>query len=162
MNSEKQWDTLEAKKYLSKTLKMGFQYKRCKIDQKILSERPDVVAHRIWFLRHIKKLRDAGYTIVYTDETYIPSSNSVTKAWQSESTGLKQPLSKGGRIIVVHAGTSKGFINGAQFVYDANSSTGDYHKEMNFKYFMNSFRLSSIPNLPEKSALVLGNAAYHN
>ena len=152
-----------SKKYLSKTLKMmGFQYKRCKTDRKILMERPDVVAHRIRFLRHIKKLRDAGYTIVYTDETYIHSSHSVTKAWQSESTGLNQPLSKGDRIIVVHAGTSKGFINGAQLVYDANSSTGDYHKEMNFEYFMKWLQTQLIPNLPEKSALVLDNAAYHN
>ena len=78
-------------------------------------ERPDVVAHRRRFLRHIKKLRDACHTIVYTDETYIHSAHSVTKAWQSESTGLHKPLSKGDRIIVVHAGTSKGFINGAQF-----------------------------------------------
>ena len=84
-----------SKKYLSKTLKMmGFQYKRCKTDRKILMERPDVVAHRIRFLRHVKKLRDAGYTIVYTDETYIHSSHSVTKAWQSESTGLNQPSAR--------------------------------------------------------------------
>ena len=35
-----------SKKYLSKTLKMmGFQYKRCKTDRKILMERPDVVSH---------------------------------------------------------------------------------------------------------------------
>ena len=60
----------------------------------------------------------------------------MTKAWQSEITGLNHPLSKGDIIIAVHAGTSKGFINGAQLVYDANSSTGDYHKDMNFEYFM--------------------------
>ena len=39
--------------------------KRCKTDRKILMERPDGVAHIIRFLRHIKKLRDAGYN----DET---------------------------------------------------------------------------------------------
>ena len=144
-----------SKTYLSKTsLKMmGFQYKRCKTDRKILMERPDVVAHRIRFLRHIKKLWDAGYTIVYTDETYINSSHSVTKAWQSESTGLHIPLSKGDRIIVVHAGTNKGFINGAELGYD---------NEMNFEYFMKWLQTQLIPNLPEKSALVLDNAAYHN
>ena len=42
-----------SKKYLSKTLKMmGFQYKRCKTDRKILMERPVVVVHRMRFLRH--------------------------------------------------------------------------------------------------------------
>ena len=52
------------------------------------------MAHRRLVLRHIIKIRDEGYTIVYTDETYIHSSHSVTKAWKSESTGLNQPLSK--------------------------------------------------------------------
>ena len=47
-------------------------------------------------------------------------------------------------------------------VYDANLSTGDYHKEMNFDYFMKWFQNQAIPNLPEKSALVLDNATYHN
>ena len=111
-------------------------------------EKHDVVAHRIRVLRHIKKLRDAGYTIVYIDETYIHSSHSVTKAWQSESTGLNQPLSKGDRDVFVHAGTSKGFC--AQLVYDAISSTGDYHKEMNFEYFMKLLQTQLIPKLPEQ------------
>ena len=87
-------------------------------------ERPDVVALRIQFLRNIKKLRDAGYTIVYTDETYVHSSHSVAKAWQPEGTGLNVPFSKGGRMIVVHAGSDKGFVYGAKLVYDANLSTG--------------------------------------
>ena len=55
MNSEKLWDTLEAKKYhYSRTSKiMGFQYKRCKTVRKNLMERPDAVAHKM-VLRHIK------------------------------------------------------------------------------------------------------------
>ena len=113
-------------------------------------EKHDVVAHKIRILRHFKKLRDAGYTIFYIDETYIHSSHSVTKAWQSKSTGINQPLSKGDRDVFVHAGTSKGFISGAQLVYDAISSTGDYHKEMNFEYFMKLLQTQLIPNLPEQ------------
>ena len=75
------------------------------------------------------------------------SSHSVTKAWQSESTGLNQPLSKGDRIIVVHAGTSKGFINGTQLVNGANSLTGGFHKDMNFEYFMKWLQTQLIPKL---------------
>ena len=39
---------------------------------------------------------------------------------------------------------------------------GVYHNEMNFDYFMKRLQNQVIPNLPEKSALVLDNAAYHN
>ena len=113
-------------------------------------EKHDVVAHRIQVLRHVKKLRDAGYTIVYIDETYIHSLHSVTKALQSKNTGLNQPLSKGVRDVFVPAGTSKGFISGAQMVYGAILSTGDYHKEMNFEYFMKLLQTQLIPNLPEQ------------
>ena len=86
----------------------------------------------------------------------------MTKAWQSESTGLNQPLSRGDRIIVLQAGTSKGFINGAQLVFDANSSTGDYHKETNLEYFMKWLQTQAHSKFTRKSALALDNAAYHN
>ena len=75
----------------------------------------------------------------------------MTKAWQSEGTGLNQPLSKGDRIILVLAGTSKGFINGAQLVYNANSSTGDFHKDMNLEYFMKWLQTQLIPKFTRKN-----------
>ena len=64
--------------------------------------------------------------------------------------------------MVVHAGSDKGFVYGAKLVYGANLSTGDYHKEMNFDFFMKRIQHQVISNLPEKSALVLDNAACHN
>lgn len=40
--------------------------------------------------------------------------------------------------------------------------TGDYHDEMNHTNFMTWIRNQLLPNLPEKSVLVLDNASYHN
>ena len=43
-------------------------------------------------------------------------------------------------------------------VFKAGSSTGDYHKEMNFEKFKNWL----VPNLKPNSVVILDNVAYHN
>ena len=70
-----------SKKVLNSALKrIEFQYRRCTSNRKILMERSDVVAQRISYLRNIKRLREAGYTIIYTEETCVHSSHSVSSA----------------------------------------------------------------------------------
>ena len=55
---------------LSKVLKsLGFSYKRCSQNRKVLMERTDGVSHRIRFLRQIKTFREQGRPIIYTDIT---------------------------------------------------------------------------------------------
>ena len=76
-------------------LHMKFTYTRCGVNQKVLMERQDVVLSRIIYLRMVRELREAGYTIVYTDETYVHTSHAVPKCWQDSTTGLKIPFSKG-------------------------------------------------------------------
>ena len=50
----------------------------------------------------VRELREAGYTVVYTDETYIHTSHAVQKCWQ-DTTGLKMPFSKGKlRMVELH------------------------------------------------------------
>lgn len=76
-------------------LKLGYMYRRCKTNRRVLMERWDIVFHRIQYLRKIKQLREDGCNIVYTDETYVHSSHSVAKCWQHADTGLNIPFSKG-------------------------------------------------------------------
>jgi hypothetical protein len=45
------------------------------------------------------------------------------------------PFSKGERLIVVHAGSVSGFFSGAKLIFKANTSTGNYHGEMNGDIF---------------------------
>ena len=49
--------------------------------------------------------------------------------------GIQAPCNRGQRLIVVHAGSRSGFVNGAQLIYKASSCTGDYHREMNGQNF---------------------------
>ena len=40
---------------------------RCGVNQKVLTERQNVVLSRIRYLRMVRELREVGYTVVYTD-----------------------------------------------------------------------------------------------
>ena len=82
---------------------MKFAYTRCGVNQKVLMERQYVVLSRIRYLRMARELREAGCTVVYTDETYVHVSHNVPKCWQDSTTGLKIPFSKGDlRIVKLH------------------------------------------------------------
>ena len=66
-------------------------------------ERQDVVLSMIRYLCLVRELREAGYSVVYTDGTYVHTSHAVTKCWQGSTTGLKIPFSKGNlRIVELH------------------------------------------------------------
>ena len=47
-------------------LQMKFAYTRCLVNRKVLMERQDVVLSRIRYLRRVRELIEAGYTVVYT------------------------------------------------------------------------------------------------
>ena len=84
-------------------LNMKFAYLRCGVNPKVLMERQDVVLSRIIYLRMVRELREAGYTVVYTNETFVHTSHAVPKCWQGSNTGLKIPFSKGNlRIVELH------------------------------------------------------------
>ena len=37
-----------------------------------------------------RELREAGYTVVYTDESFVHTSHAVPKRWQDSTTGLNR------------------------------------------------------------------------
>ena len=55
-------------------LHMKFTYNRYGMNRKVLMERQDVVLSRIRYLRRVRELRETGYTVAYTDETYGQTS----------------------------------------------------------------------------------------
>lgn len=67
-------------------------------------ERHDIRSLTVKYLRAIKAYREEGRPIVYANETYIHSSHTTSHAWDDGLVGLKAPLSKGRRLITVHAG----------------------------------------------------------
>ena len=64
-------------------LHMKFTYALCGVNQKMLTERQDVVLSRIRYVRTVRELRESGYT----DETYVHTSHAVPKCWQDITAG---------------------------------------------------------------------------
>lgn len=152
---------------------MGFEFVKRKRDS-LLIDRDDIIAWRHSYLRSIKRHRAANRSIVYTDETWINAGSTTSKSWIDKTitsaldarrklltTGNKLPSGKGGRIILVHAGTENGFIPGAQLVYHGKKD-GDYHDEMDGPMYEKYFKEKLLPNIPPNSVIVLDNATIHS
>jgi len=70
-------------------------------------ERHDIQALRVKYLRAITAYREEGRPIVYAGETYINCLHTTSYTWDDGSgAGLKAPVSKGRRLIMVHTGNS--------------------------------------------------------
>ncbi|XP_045105636.1 uncharacterized protein LOC123501111 [Portunus trituberculatus] len=146
------------------TLKrIGFRFAKHN-GRKFLLERNDVQYARDRFLREMRKhLVDKH--IIYLDETWVNQNYTVSKCWVTENagqaTGVRVPTGKGGRLIVLHAGSKEGFVPGAGLVFQAKN-TGDYHDQMNAETFKKWFTNQLLPNIPPVSIFVIGNASYHS
>nr|XP_022913139.1 uncharacterized protein LOC111423981 [Onthophagus taurus] len=142
---------------------IGYRWRKTKTNRKLLMEKNDIANLRCTFLRNVKQYREAKRPIIYMDETYIHSSHTNAKNWDDNTnTGLQKPVSKGDRIIIVHAGSENGFVPGAYARWRSSCTTGDYHREMNFKNYKKWITDQLLPNLPDNSVLVIDNAPYHN
>lgn len=142
---------------------IGFKYKRCQSKRKILMERYDITA---WRARYIEKMRKnrtiEKRPVVFLDETYIHNTYHAKSCWQSdEQPGLFTSESAGSRWIIAHAGSENGFINNAFLIFKSQSKSSDYHDDMNSSNFLKWMTEKLIPNLPERSLVVMDNAPYH-
>ncbi|XP_045766308.1 uncharacterized protein LOC123879202 [Maniola jurtina] len=150
-------------------IEMGYKWKKIDNNRKSLQERHEIQLWRFNFLKKINQYRSEGRHIVYTDETYVLTSHVRQNTWCLKSkdptkkdTSFSKKLSTGSRFIIVHAGNSSGFIKDASLVYKAASTTGDYHSNMNFDNYVKWLNEKLLPNIPEKSVIVMDNASYHN
>lgn len=145
---------------LSVVLKqIGFRWKRIN-NRKLLMERGDIINWRCHFLRNIRNM-DFN-KIVFLDETWVNAGHTVTKSWSDETVKScrKEPTGKGGRLIVVHAGTSQGFVAGAELIFKSKKQS-DYHQEMNAETFKKWFT-DLLENISPASVIVMDNAPYHS
>lgn len=76
------------------------------------------------YLRKIREYRQNGSLFslfslfTWTNPTYIQLIQNKLMVWSNRSTkGLKQLVSKGNRVIVVHAGNEDGFVKDALLTF---------------------------------------------
>ncbi|XP_037518103.1 uncharacterized protein LOC119394874 [Rhipicephalus sanguineus] len=153
---------------------LGFLFRKRKRNSALL-ERDDIVAWRRKYLRTIREMRRQQRTIYYLDETWVNAGHTKETVWtdtkvmsrqdafrQGLSTGLRAPSGKGGRLIVLHAGSAEGFVDGAALVFRAKKGAGDYHAEMDAARFPKWFVEQLLPNIKPRSVIVMDNASYHS
>ncbi|KKL87179.1 hypothetical protein LCGC14_1937300 [marine sediment metagenome] len=147
--------------------RIGFTYGRNK-RRSTLKERDYVISARRKYLREKISNRNDNGTLkrpeVYLDETYLNKNHSNDNAWFLDEDGpwVNKPSGKGPRLIIVHAITINGWVNGAKLVFQAKISTGDYHGQMNYENFSKWFSNQLLPNIPSDSIIIMDNAKYHN
>lgn len=133
-----------------------------------LKERDYVILARRRYLRRRRANRNPDGTLkrpeVYLDETFINKNHSSRFTWYLEEDGpwVNKPTGKGPRMILVHAITVDGWVNGAELLFEAKKRTGDYHGEMDWSNFSKWFSSQLLPNIPSGSYIILDNARYHN
>jgi hypothetical protein len=92
--------------------------------------------------------------IVYLDET-CPSHSG------KDYNGLKVPDGKGGRVTILHAVHSGGWVNNCAYIrVQGEVNSRDYHNKMNTKHFMQWFTNSLLPSRPPSAEIVLETAKY--
>lgn len=139
---------------------LGFHYGHFN-GRKLLMEREDIAAWRCRFLRDIRSMNIDE--VVWLDETWVNSGHVVKQGWTDDTNKgtMAMPSGKGGRLILLHAGSSNGFVPNSLLLFKSKNTT-DYHEEMNHITFKKWFLESLIPNLRKPSTIVLDNAPYHS
>ena len=108
---------------------MGFRYKKHE-NKKYIYEQPRVIQQRHDYLRCLHRNRNPAENrpVVYLDETWVNARHGRDTMWVDADGegGWKYPSGKGGRLIVLHAGTPSngtgGTILGGGWVASTTSS----------------------------------------
>lgn len=133
-----------------------------------LKEQDYVVLARRRYLRERIANRNPDGTLkrteVYLDETFINKNHSSRFTWYLEEDGpwVNKPSGQGPRMIIIHAITAKGWVDGADLMFEATKRTGDYHGQMDWSNFSKWFSDQLLPNIHKNSIIILDNARYHN
>ncbi|RVE39844.1 hypothetical protein evm_015506 [Chilo suppressalis] len=112
----------------------------------------------------IRKTRKDKILMDNFDLGVLRTRNTNTgKCWQNDDEdGVLEPISKGQRFIIVHAGGNQGFVENACLVFKSQTKSGDYHDDMNHTNFKKWVLEKLCPNLKEPSLIIIDNAPYHN
>lgn len=145
--------------------RIGFKHK--KIDKKnVIMESPRIRQWRSKYLTEIRKYRRENRSIIYLDETWYDTHDTVSKGWvdQSDKCRTRAPSNRGKRITILHAGSENGWVPNALLLSAKNiaDSSLDYHEDTTGELFENWFQHQLLPNIPANSIIVMDNAKYHS
>ncbi|KAG6456377.1 hypothetical protein O3G_MSEX009708 [Manduca sexta] len=144
--------------------KLGYNYKKCKNQRKILIERHDIVAWRAKYLHEIKLIRESGMPIVYFTESYIPTTLNHSNLESDNEAGVSKAVATNKRYIIVHCGGKNGLVPNTLSIYNDNDREKrlDFYDPMNKENFKKWMLEKLIPNLNKPTCIVMDNAGHHS
>lgn len=93
--------------------------------------------------------------------TSIPATWSIICS-HSSSKGVKAPVSKDRRLIVVYTGNKTNFVKNGLLLFPSGTRSGNYHDNINWCNFKKWVTTHLLPNLPPHFILIVDNAFYQN
>lgn len=140
-----------------------------------LLERNDIVNWRRKYLERIRHYRQEGRPIYFLDETWVNVGEATGKTRVDNTvdsssdaflralltTGQKKPRGKGKQLIVLHIGSSDGFVPGGLLCFESQTSSADFHYELSGDTFYGWF-VKMLPLLKENAVIVMDNAPSHS
>ena len=146
--------------------KLGFKWQKNATNCMVLMEQGHLQTWRRGFIRQIREARTSQKDVIYLDETWYNTGESVPKIWTDGSVGAqptRAPIGKGERLIILHAGSCNGWVPNALFLKRTRCCGSlDYHKDMDAATFEEWFETQLLPNLKPGSIIVMDNASYHS
>ena len=145
----------------------GFTYGTGK-RRSALQEREYVVLARRRYLRQKRANRTPDGSLqrpeVYRDETFVTKNHAGQFTWYLAEDGPwgNKPSGKGPRLIIGHAMTATGWVQGAELVFEAAKRPGDYHGHMHWEHCSTWCTEPWLPHIPARALLILDNAPYHH
>ncbi len=129
-------------------------------------ERSDIIAARNKFLRELNMNRHSENPRpeIYLDETWVNQNISVEQCWTNKegTIGPHAKTGRGGRFIILHAGSTEGFVPGGLLMFKSKyGNKRDYHDSMSSQTFRKWFLELLKSNISLRS-LIMDNARYHN
>jgi len=124
-------------------------------------EREDLITWRRSYLDKIRHYRAQNRPIYYLDETWIDTTVKSSRDARGLTTGQKEPSGKGKRLIVLHIGSTDGFVLGGLLCFESKTNSVDNHDEMNADTFYEWF-VNILPLLKENAIIVMDNASCHS
>lgn len=145
--------------------RIGFKYRTINKRQ-VIMESPRLQKWRYEYLTTVQKYRAENRPIIYLDETWYDTHDTVSKGWVDSSgrCKTKAPSNKGKRITILHAGTENGWVPNALRLSAKNikDSSLDYHEDTTGEFFEDWFKNQLLPDIPPNSVIVMDNAKYHS
>ena len=99
-------------------VKTGLQYEKAD-NQKFIIKGPRLAAWRYQYLINVHKYHDNGCLMVYLDNTWFVSRDTVRMLWSdsTKSSSLSEPPLRGKWVVKSHAWQSKSFLEYSLFIF---------------------------------------------